>query len=71
MKNKASNITVAAITRVASVDFEHKVGSFDVFDTFIKWAEEFDTKNAKTNWEKVDYEDAIFDFVQFKIQEEG
>jgi len=68
MKNKASNITVAAITRCASCDFEFETHSFNILDTFIKWAEEFDKKHAKTNWDKVDYEEAIYKFVDAKMK---
>jgi hypothetical protein len=68
MKQEPLNITVAAITRCASVDFQYETGSFDILDTFILWAKEFDTKYKNTNWEKVDYEEKIESFVKSKIK---
>lgn len=67
VNKKPSSITVAAITRCASVDFEYKTDSFDILDTFIMWANEFETKHKYTNWEKISFEEKIEKFVKSKI----
>lgn len=68
MKNQK---LLEAIADIACIAGEMKFYSGDSradISNFIYWANEFETKNLKTNWEEVNYILAIQEFAKEKIK---
>lgn len=65
--------TLADIAFMAGVKRYHSGDSREDIDTFIRWANEFESKHSGTEWDTPgkDYILAIEEFTQAKLEAEG